>query len=358
MRLGKREKVTKELTRKEINRRNNIKRLLIAAVAAVLVFIALAVALNSITNKEETGEVYQVIKDIEPGTKITETNFDSLFKLSEVQLSLIPEGYLTAEDDFKGQFINRAYKANDIITKDGITDTENKYKDAIENPISIAFTAPDLGSAVAGKIRAGDYVNIYGLKSVARLENGDTGKKEVSNLETAPEYTFKHIFISDVFNGDGTEIEIEDGSKGDEEGTSGRASTMFLVLLSEKDADRFNEMIANCEIKIAKLLYNTSDTYLDWVDDMNSDTGYQDIPVQNTAVSNNSIVNNGEMTYEQQINSSESSEEPVDFTEEDTSSDEILEENTEDTSQDNSEQDNSDATSYDQDGDGVFDGPF
>ena len=93
MRIGKREKVTKELTRKEINRRNNIKRLLIAGVAGLLVFIALAVALNNIANKDETGEVYQVQKDIEVGTKITDANFDTLFKLTEVPLSITPEGY-------------------------------------------------------------------------------------------------------------------------------------------------------------------------------------------------------------------------------------------------------------------------
>ena len=124
MKIGKKTAVTREVTRQERNRKNNLKRLTISLIAAFIVFICLVVIQSSILNQEEKQQVYQVCKDMDAGTKITDANIDTYLKLVDVQVSLIPENYMVDSAELLGKFTNKSYKANDIITSDGITDTE------------------------------------------------------------------------------------------------------------------------------------------------------------------------------------------------------------------------------------------
>lgn len=252
MKLGKRTSVVKELTRQEKNKKNNIKRISISAAAAFVLFVCLIVIQSSILNQEKTFEVYQVIKDIPVSTKLTEKNIDTYLGLKEVQESLIPSKYITDKKKILDKFVNRDYKANDIITEDGVTDTEKLYKDSIENPIEISLDASGLSVAVSGIIREGDYINIYGLR---KPDEVDGQPNDVFVVDET--YTFKHVYITKAFGGDGSRVDSVNG----EEGSEGKTATLFNIIISENDADLFNEMIKNCEIKLSKLLYETTEDY-------------------------------------------------------------------------------------------------
>lgn len=266
MRIGKKTAVTKEITRAERNKRNNLRRIAVAAFVALVVFVAITVIQSSILNQEERVEAYQVIKNINSGTKITKSNIDKYFALKDVQVSLIPDGYLTDKKQLLDKFVNRNYRARDIITDDGVSDTEGLYKSNITNPVEISFDASGLDAAVAGTIREGDYINIYGLKT-QQSNNGAAKKMEIDSS-----YTFQHVYVEAAMDDSGNKIET--GAKSDDE--KGQTATMFTLVLSEKDCGLFAEMIANCgdNIRLGKLQYNTSQDYQVFLQRGNTNTGF------------------------------------------------------------------------------------
>ena len=262
MRIGKKTAVTKEITRAERNKRNNLRRIAVAAFVALVVFVAITVIQSSILNQEERVEAYQVIKNMDSGTKITKGNIDKYFALKDVQVSLIPDGYLTDKKQLLDKFVNRNYRARDIVTDDGISDTEGLYKSNITNPVEISFDASGLDAAVAGTIREGDYINIYGLKT---QQSGDTRKMEIDRS-----YTFQHVYVEEAMDASGNRIATGANSDGSQ------TATMFTLVLSEKDCGLFAEMIANCgdNIRLGKLQYNTSQDYQVFLQRGNTNTGF------------------------------------------------------------------------------------
>ena len=266
MRIGKKTAVTKEITRAERNKRNNLRRIAVAAFVALVVFVAITVIQSSILNQEERVEAYQVIINIDSGTKITKSNIDKYFALKDVQVSLIPDGYLTDKKQLLDKFVNRNYRARDIITDDGVSDTEGLYKSNITNPVEISFDASGLDAAVAGTIREGDYINIYGLKT-QQSNNSATKKMEIDSS-----YTFQHVYVEAAMDASGNKIET--GAKSDDE--KSQTATMFTLVLSEKDCGLFAEMIANCgdNIRLGKLQYNTSQDYQVFLQRGNTNTGF------------------------------------------------------------------------------------
>ena len=266
MRIGKKTAVTKEITRAERNKRNNLRRIAVAAFVALVVFVAITVIQSSILNQEERVEAYQVIKNINSGTKITKSNIDKYFALKDVQVSLIPDGYLTDKKQLLDKFVNRNYRARDIITDDGVSDTEGLYKSNITNPVEISFDASGLDAAVAGTIREGDYINIYGLKT-QQSNNGAAKKMEIDSS-----YTFQHVYVEAAMDASGNKIET--GAKSDD--AKSQTATMFTLVLSEKDCGLFAEMIANCgdNIRLGKLQYNTSQDYQVFLQRGNTNTGF------------------------------------------------------------------------------------
>lgn len=269
MKISKKTAVTKEITRAEQNRRNNLRRISVSAVVAFILFIALTVIQSSILNQEKKDNVYQVIANIESGTKITEENFDYFFRLKNVQISLIPEGYITSKEQVVNKFINRKYKVNDIVTSDGITDTEGLYKENIKNPVEVSFDVSGLSTAVAGTIREGDYINIYGL--TRKSNEGDTWtSSSTANLIVDKSYVFNHVYVEKAFNGSGNRVQSNEIS-------DKNTVTMIVLILSEDDVEHFTEMISNCSIRIAKLMYDTDKNYVDYINTTNKKAGKSEI---------------------------------------------------------------------------------
>ena len=263
MKIGKKTTVTKEITRQERNRRNNLKRLSISFIVAFILFIALVIIQSSILNQEKKVKVYQIKSDISVGTRITDDNFDKYLALKEVNESLVPEGYVTDKTEILGKFTNRDYKAKDVITSDGVTDTEKLYKDSIKNPTAISFSIGNASSAVAGSVHEGDYINIYGLRKDA-FTNSDL-KSEKENLVLKDDYfSFMHVYVAEAYDASGVKLSTDDTET---------QALMFKIILSEEDIVKFNEMLANCNIKIAKILYDSDQTYLDFIQEINLEAG-------------------------------------------------------------------------------------
>jgi hypothetical protein len=279
MKLGNGTKLKKEMTKREKNRRNNIRRITVSAAVAFVIFIALLVIQSSILNQEEKQQVYQVTNDITSGTKITEDNIGDFLALKEVQLSLIPDGYITDSAEIVGKFVNRNYKAKDVITSDGLTDTETIYMNNIENPTEVSFSVESLSSSVAGTIREGDYINIYGTRSAS--VSGETSiTNNANDIIVDNNYTFKHIYIAKAYASDGTRILTAEGD--------GLTASLFSVVIDESDVDTFYAMIANCTLRLAKLEYQTDTDYQGFLIDTNATAAT--VETSNSAASNENVV--------------------------------------------------------------------
>ena len=232
MKLGKKSKVQRELTRKDIERRNSLKRITISSIVAFLLFLALTVIQGSILNQEEKQTVYQVIKDIQEGTKFTEDNVNKYVEEKKVQLSLIPENPIKSVDDLIGKYADRDYKAKDVITKDGVTDKHTDYTAGIKNPVEVSFMLDSLESSIAGKLREGDYITIYCID-----KNGEE-----------PTIVYEHIFLEKVYDSSG--VRLEDTT--DEESQA----LLFTVIVEEETAEEFYTNMNNRIVKVVKILYN------------------------------------------------------------------------------------------------------
>lgn len=291
MKIGSKTKVTREVTRQERNRRNNMKRITISALVAFILFIALTIIQSSILNQETKVTVYQVQKDIYDGTKITEDNFNEYFATKAVQASLIPDGYITDSSLIIGKFVNRDYKARDVITVDGLNDSEALYNSNIEHPVKLSFQVGNLSDSVSGTIREGDYINIYGMK------NGKNADGEVVLL-TNQIYTFKHIYIEKAYNSSG---DIIDSADKDSE------ALMFTIIIEEDDVSLFNEMIANCNLKLVKVMYDTDQDYKAFIGKEttnNQNNGNNVVVENNNSSNNNKVVEEPEQTTGGASNSS------------------------------------------------------
>lgn len=279
MKIGSKTKVTREVTRQERNRRNNMKRITISALVAFILFIALTIIQSSILNQETKVTVYQVQKDIYDGTKITEDNFNEYFATKAVQASLIPDGYITDSSLIIGKFVNRDYKARDVITVDGLNDSEALYNSNIEHPVKLSFQVGNLSDSVSGTIREGDYINIYGMK------NGKNADGEVVLL-TNQTYTFKHIYIERAYNSAGDIIDTADKNS---------EALMFTIIIEEDDVSLFNEMVANCNLKLVKVMYDTDQDYKAFI---GKETTSNQSNGSNVAVENNNSSNNNKVVEE------------------------------------------------------------
>lgn len=269
MKIGNRTKATKELTRQERNRRNNMKRITISALVAFILFVALTIIQSSILNQESKITVYQVSKDIVTGTKFTKDNFSKYFSKKDIQESLIPKHFVVDEKEIIGKFAARDYSAKDIVTTDGLKDSERKYNANIKNPTKVSFSVGSVSDSVSGTIREGDYINIYGMTSGF---NGEGQAAKINNKN----YTFKHVYIDKAYDGSGVEIETSDKET---------EAALFTIVIEENDVDIFNEMIANSDLKLAKLMYTPDQDYKAFVNDgaVSDSTTVEPVQDDNTA---------------------------------------------------------------------------
>jgi hypothetical protein len=253
MKIGKKSKVYREISKQDKNRKNSLRLIIISVLVALVLFISLTIIQGSILNQEEKKKVFQVIKDIDEKTKITEDNIDEYFMTVTTPVSLIPDNYITNKRDLIGKFTGIDYVKMSIVSKEGIVDKEGSYEDGIDKPIEVAFNIKDLSLGVAGTIREGDYINIYGLMKEKQV-SGDGTYSAVTEYKVNKYYTFKHVYVSKAFDGSGNiidSLEIQDTN----------AVTMMILVISEDDAEMFNEMLANCDIRVTKLIYDTKTDY-------------------------------------------------------------------------------------------------
>ena len=138
------------------------------------------------------------------------------------------------------------------------------YKDSIVNPTELSFSVSDTSAAVSGTIHEGDYVNIYGLRKDA-FNDGELASESDELILTDEYFSFMHVYVAEAYDGDGNRIGTDD--------TTDKKAVMFTIILSEDDVKTFNEMLKNCDVRMAKIIYDSDKTYLDFIKEVNLEAG-------------------------------------------------------------------------------------
>lgn len=259
MKLGQKKQskaVPKELTKVQKEKRTKTRLIIISAVVSFILLIAIYLIEDAIVNKEITGDVYQAVKSIEANTKITEDNFSDYFRLKSAPVSVIPDSSVTDKEFMIDKYTAYEIEANAFVTEGAFVDKVSTYLKSIEKPVELSVNISTLGDIVSGTLREGDFINIYGLRK-QETDSGSVSYFSSSDSLYAVQdrYTFEHIMITKAFNGSGSVIQ----SNGSE------SVTMFNITIEEDDAEKFAEMLANCDITVARATYVTDDTYVGYI---------------------------------------------------------------------------------------------
>jgi len=237
-------KVTKEISQKQKNRATTIRLILVSLILAIIVFVALLVIQSNILDKKETAYVAVVLQDITSGTKLTEENIDEYVGIQEQIIDYLPENYVTDKSLLIDKFIDKDYKAKDIITIDKVTDSAYAI-DEINKPIEVAFSASSLENAVSGILREGDRVNVYSIQTY-NIYDYTTGNQ----TSTESVLLMKHAYITKAFTAGGEEISTADRVTN---------ATMYNIVISEDVEQAFNEAVNQGTLRLSKVLYLEKD---------------------------------------------------------------------------------------------------
>lgn len=243
MRINDNKQVTKDLTKKQINKRKLIRNLFVCFAVAVLVVIALTVLQSSIIAKEPEMKAYTANITIPHGESITSDNFDQFFSAAYIRAKFAPEGVITDEnrESLYGSYTMNPIPAGGIITEGDFQPASALLKD-ISNPVEVTFAAGSIVDTVAGELRAGDRVNIQLIYAIA---NEGAMDAEEANKTNVVDTLCHGAYVVQAYSGDGLPIPVSDSTT---------QATMFKLILDESNLTDFYIAISNGTIKMSRII--------------------------------------------------------------------------------------------------------
>lgn len=183
---------------------------IITAVLAVTLFIAVIIIENSIVNDVKKRKVVYALKDIKSGTEINEVNKEEYFEIREVPEELIMENAVGSPEDIHNFILERDIEKGEQITKNKIASLNGDYKSELQNPVEVSIRVDSIASADAGKLKAGDIVNIVAYSDL---------------LNKTSDVIMENVYITGAYDNNG-----KDGS-----GSEADNSNVIFNILIEKE---------------------------------------------------------------------------------------------------------------------------
>lgn len=208
-----------------------------AVLFGLLIFIE-----KSIINAEDTKKVFVSIAEVPEDVCITESNISEYFRVEERAQSVIPEGYISEISEIVGLISNRKIMKNEIITITSFSSLDERTKD-IENPIEVSLNASNLAQVVGGVLRAGDYINIWSVKS-----SNVNGIQQIESRNIC-----SHAYVTRTFTSSGEEVG-RDGANSD------TATMIINIIISAEQEDEFNKAIVEGTIRVGRCLDREAST--------------------------------------------------------------------------------------------------
>lgn len=210
---------------------NNKRKLwigVISFVLAFLVFVVLMMIQSSMQQEVVYEEVWCVKNTVPEKLRITEQNVSQYFEMKRVPEDVLPENYISEKNILYDQIVNTELSVGTIMTANMAAEHETYYK-AYEDLTWISVPVSELYEGVAGRLRAGDYIDIYVL----------TKTEEAYHCELAAE----SVRVEAAYSEQGAVIEA-----GNEEGLG----QLIVIPMEKAEVASFYELLAQGNIRIAR----------------------------------------------------------------------------------------------------------
>lgn len=158
MKLGKKKGIN-EVSKKEKEKRAKLNRILFGFVMAIVVFVALVTVENAVIKNEIKIPTVVATQEIPERTVIDSEQLTTYFRVVDVPEAYRPADAISSLSEMGSVIMTHSISAQEPICKSAYTSKDDILAN-IEDPIEISIGLGELDTSVAGKLRAGDIVNI------------------------------------------------------------------------------------------------------------------------------------------------------------------------------------------------------
>ena len=204
--------------------KTNVRGIVLAIFFALIAFICLVVLNNRISGSMDRVDVVIAAKTIPKNTLITEDNVGEYFITIQAQSIFKTSNAVTNPHDLIGQYALNGIWDKAPINQDMFQSQLDIFA-AYKKPVQASFNVANLSDAVCGRLRAGDYVDIFGVDI-------NQGKRIIENA-----YIFK------AYDSAGVQISVSDTTA---------IATNFTIILESGEEEVLYEMLKNSTVVVTK----------------------------------------------------------------------------------------------------------
>lgn len=204
--------------------KTKVRGIVLAIFFALIAFICLVVLNNRISGAMDRVDVVIAAKTIPKNTLITEDNVGEYFTTIQAQRIFKTSNAVTDAHELIGQYALNGIWDKAPINQDMFQSQLDIFA-AYKKPVQASFNVANLSDAVCGRLRAGDYVDIFGVDI-------NQGKRIIENA-----YIFK------AYDNAGVQISVSDTTA---------IATNFTIILESGEEEVLYEMLKNSTVVVTK----------------------------------------------------------------------------------------------------------
>ncbi len=204
--------------------KTKVRGIVLAIFFALIAFICLIVLNNRISGAMDRVDVVIAAKTIPKNTLITEDNVGEYFTTIQAQSIFKTSNAVTDTHELIGQYALNGIWDKAPINQDMFQSQLDIFA-AYKKPVQASFNVANLSDAVCGRLRAGDYVDIFGVDI-------NQGKRIIENA-----YIFK------AYDNAGVQISVSDTTA---------IATNFTIILESGEEEVLYEMLKNSTVVVTK----------------------------------------------------------------------------------------------------------
>lgn len=193
MKNMKKSKGTKEIGKKEREKRAKLNRIIFGFVMAVILFVALVTIENAVIKNEIKVDTVVATQDIDARTVIDAEQVSEFFKVIQLPEAYRPSNALESMEALENGIVTtEALVINSVVSNGSFTSRDDIVL-GIEDPVEVSINLGAIEDAVAGKVRAGDIVNI------SKVWPESTGL--LNEVEWHSEYIVENAYVVESHTG-------------------------------------------------------------------------------------------------------------------------------------------------------------
>ena len=227
----KKNKKVKEVSRRDKEKQARLNRIIFGFVMAVVLFVALVTIENAVIKNEIKLPTVVATKSISEKTLVEGDQIKDFFQVIEMPEAYRPSNALDSLDALKdGVVVLENLGVNGVLGSDSYTSIDDIIL-GIEDPVEVSINLGSLENAVAGKVRAGDVINISKVWSEQLSATVSTVRSE---------YIVQNAFVVEAHAGT-SEVSREDADT---------TVTLITVYVPRAKELAINEALTNGTLRV------------------------------------------------------------------------------------------------------------